>query len=165
MAVSAQVFIWLPSGAQWGHAAMEIYSAPPTYMSWWPEASGKEVSTFSVAPGVRHPGALVPDLATDKSAACEGRRYDWFCFVQNLNVQAMAAFVNSQNADDKHWRAIHKNCCTMVYRTLRAGGAPKAPLGMRVGTLFGFSHTAGALWTPRRLMIYLMGLPGVGSMT
>lgn len=163
MAWSARVYIWLPQGGAWGHASVKINSSPPVYMSWWPGGGGAGWEAGLL--GVRYAAEPARDLTEDEESEgpdeSTGRAADFDRFLYDLDAGAMARFATEQiNRGNAHWRAIHKNCCTMVYRTLRAGGAPKAPLGLRLCTFFGFSHTAGAIWTPSRLMTYVASLSG-----
>ena len=142
---TATVYIWYPHDSQIGHAAMFIGTPQvgvnfedlsfagkrsgmridrgfgpelhylQNYVSWWPDDS-KELNS---APSERK-----WTLADDMSDDGEGREPSVTYRLNGVNNAAMQAeWQDIRQKQKSNWKLLRKNCSTIVYRVLKAGGA------------------------------------------
>jgi hypothetical protein len=143
------VYIWPQSKGEskFGHAAMQI-SERGSYVSWWP--GGEGASPFSLLPGVVHPASSPLNLRQD--IEWEGGKHPESYTIEHhgLNEQEMERFYRNEYGivGDHKYRLRRKNCSTMVFKVLEAGGATnlvRAPFFQWI-------------WTPNQVREYAISL-------
>jgi len=121
--VSARVYVWYPHPGGVGHASMHIgpdaeRDGTVNYVSWWPAG---EARARDLAPG-RMFSSYVCTMNED--AENEGGRPHVSFMLYDLDVPAMSReWSLTKGKHGSHYRAMRKNCSTIVARVLRAGGA------------------------------------------
>ncbi len=145
----ATVYIWPQSKGEskFGHAAMMI-GRNGSYVSWWPGGEGAGPS--SLLPGVVHEAATPLSLKQDIEWEGDKRPERYAIESSALNEIEMERYYKQEYGitGDQRYRLRRKNCSTMVFKVLEAGGATslvRAPFFQWI-------------WTPNKVREYAISL-------
>jgi len=133
------VNIWTSRGKSeaWGHASDTLDNG--THISWWPSSnrngskSGKGV--YSAPPNIPQTYADDRRLEGDPGPPMDP---DQQIYIPGLDEAAIEKWWEDYQKNGQ-WKTLSNNCSTIMYRALRAGGAPRA------GT---------SVWTPKSAAKY-----------
>ena len=153
------VFIWnfMGSNEAWGHASLQVDS---TYVSWWPEAEGRQsklgssIPIYSVSP--------IRNRTYDMDYRGENFKHaDHKINIKGLNEEAIkdwwAGFGLVRNGELLEgpllpWSTLKQNCSTVVAKALEVGGAKEH---------VGWSKSWNLIWKPNDVYQYAVELKKV----
>lgn len=122
------IFVWKPGEkTAMGHASMLIFAddaAKKEYVSWYPAEKGAgDAFVFGVE--FCSQGKFYKSLKDELKAEWGGKRPDLAVTIRGLNEEKMKKSWSRLKGEDQ-WCLAKRNCSTVLYILLRAGGAPKA---------------------------------------
>jgi hypothetical protein len=135
---SAVVYLWIPAfDIGNGNAAIHVFPKqnPPVHLNWWNNA-GQNRRPFT------------PDIDAPE-------KYSTQTILHNLDCERMYSEIRRMKV---HGEQREGNSCSLVYRVLREGGAPKAQFGLRLKNAFFGCRHMDSIWTAERLSIYMKSL-------
>lgn len=136
------VYIWNYQGSAvaWGHAALVLDDG--TNISWWP---GQDRDyTFGTDKIPIYSAPAIPNQTVQDAADLEERAADEVIHIDGLNEAAIKAWwENFRNNPNNKWSTFGRNCSTVVYDALRAGGGPL--------------EFHPIIWTPANVLDYARG--------
>ncbi|XP_041365217.1 uncharacterized protein LOC121380463 [Gigantopelta aegis] len=125
-----KVYIWFPKGDLYGHASLELSNGK--YISWWPdeEKDRKLLTVFGSSHKSFEDDVKTKKRDPDKIFNLDHLKYD------EENIEDWWI----EWSDRGRYFMLGTNCCWVVYKALRFGGAPLSPK---------------LIWTPYILNRYL----------
>jgi len=118
------VYVWNYRGSTdaWGHSSITL--ADGTHLSWWPSNEGRDF-TFGTDKIPIYEAPAFPDQTLEKDIEYEGQGPDKVIHIDGLNEAAIKAWWESFHGNPNNTRkTFGRNCSTVVYDALRAGGGP-----------------------------------------
>jgi hypothetical protein len=112
-------------GGAWGHASITLDNG--THISWWPQGTGREPSSFS---GRIYAVAANSGQTFDEDKRLEGlpgivpKQPDKNITITGLDEAAIQSWWDTFSGDSNNkWKTLSKNCSTTAADALKAGGA------------------------------------------
>lgn len=110
------VYVWLQRGQNVGHGSLALSDG--TYISWWPSEDKNKTAVAFHWKSID--ASTSPSYSEDKEA--EGHDADSRITIERLDEAAIRRWW-AQFSDVSKYHILGNNCCTVVFKALKEGGA------------------------------------------